>query len=74
MGFEEIGTFTNVGYKLGEWRSNNWYQLPLAKHVAEPPPPRAMTELAGTDRYTRTFAIANAKLEALADTKRKATL
>lgn len=36
MGFEEIGVFKNIGYKLGEWHSNNWMQLFLNEHGDEP--------------------------------------
>ncbi|MCB1741142.1 MAG: N-acetyltransferase [Gammaproteobacteria bacterium] len=34
MGFEPIGTFSRVGYKLGAWRDVGWFQLRLRD---EPP-------------------------------------
>jgi phosphinothricin acetyltransferase len=37
MGFEPVGTFREVGYKLGEWHDVFWAQRPLAA-VGQPPP------------------------------------
>lgn len=45
MGFEDIGMFKNIGYKLGEWHSNIWMQLFLDEHHAEPPLPTAFTAI-----------------------------
>lgn len=41
MGFEDIGMFKNIGYKLGEWHSNVWMQMFLDEHGVEPPLPMA---------------------------------
>lgn len=27
LGFELVGTYRNVGYKLGEWRDVSWYEM-----------------------------------------------
>lgn len=45
MGFEDIGMFTNIGYKLGSWHSNIWMQLFLDEHGIEPPLPVAFTAI-----------------------------
>lgn len=42
MGFEDIGLFKNIGYKLGEWHSNLWMQGFLREHDAEPAVPVAI--------------------------------
>jgi L-amino acid N-acyltransferase YncA len=42
MGFEDIGLFKNIGYKLGEWHSNLWMQGFLREHDAEPTVPVAI--------------------------------
>lgn len=42
MGFEDIGIFRNIGYKLGEWHSNLWMQGFLREHHAEPTVPVAI--------------------------------
>ena len=36
FGFRNLGEFKNVGYKLGQWRSVAWYELPLAEYVEKP--------------------------------------
>jgi L-amino acid N-acyltransferase YncA len=36
MGFEKLGVYRNVGFKLGEWRDVGWWQLNLRKMEAEP--------------------------------------
>lgn len=40
MGFEEVGTYRRIGYKLGRWVDVRWYQLDL-RPSPEPPPGRA---------------------------------
>lgn len=45
MGFEDIGTFRNIGYKLGEWHSNVWMQLFLGEHRIEPRLPITFTSI-----------------------------
>ena len=42
MGFEDIGIFKNIGYKLGEWHSNLWMQGFLKAHDTEPAVPVAI--------------------------------
>jgi phosphinothricin acetyltransferase len=48
MGFEEIGLFRNIGYKLGQWHSNLWLQYFLQEHVDEPALPVSFDKLADT--------------------------
>ncbi len=35
-GFQLLGEFHKVGYKLGGWHGVAWYELPLAEYVDEP--------------------------------------
>lgn len=44
-GFEEIGLFKNIGYKLGEWHTNLWFQYTLQEHVIDPSVPIPITKL-----------------------------
>lgn len=37
VGFKPLGTYRNVGFKLGAWRDVGWWQRPI---VESPPPPR----------------------------------
>lgn len=43
--FEHIGTYTNIGYKLGAWHSVSWFQLPLQPYQTNPPVPIPITQL-----------------------------
>ncbi|MEM9181204.1 MAG: N-acetyltransferase family protein [Pseudomonadota bacterium] len=36
MGFKLIGTYPNVGYKLGAWRDTQWWGRPLAQPSVPP--------------------------------------
>jgi L-amino acid N-acyltransferase YncA len=38
MGFREVATYTNVGYKMGQWHTTKWYQL-VIKETLDPPEP-----------------------------------
>jgi Sortase and related acyltransferases len=69
MGFEDIGTFRNVGYKLGAWHSNNWYQLHLAAHTLNPLAPRLMSEVVDTAAFNTIIALANEKLAVASNNK-----
>jgi phosphinothricin acetyltransferase len=41
-GFEPIGVYRNVGFRLGAWRDVGWFGLPLAAPLPAPPAePRA---------------------------------
>jgi L-amino acid N-acyltransferase YncA len=45
MGFQPIGVYLNVGYKLGAWRDVGWWQLALRDAEAPPQPPLSMEAL-----------------------------
>jgi phosphinothricin acetyltransferase len=36
LGFELVGIYRRIGYKLGAWRDVGWWQLPLG--AADEPP------------------------------------
>src|SRR5690606_4365208 len=59
FGFEEIGLFKNIGYKLGAWHSNLWYQFHLMEHPVTPPMPKKMLEILGTDECNNILLNAN---------------
>lgn len=48
MGFQPIGIYRNIGYKLGAWHDVGWWQLKLRAYQDEPEPPRRMEQYAGT--------------------------
>lgn len=45
MGFELIGIYTNIGYKMGAWHSVAWFQLVLQPYQANPTVPIPITQL-----------------------------
>ena len=45
MGFEPVGIYKNVGYKLGRWHSVAWFALQLQPLPAVPADVRALSEL-----------------------------
>lgn len=46
MGFQPIGCFRQIGYKLGRWIDVGWWRLQLREPPAEPEPPRSLAEAA----------------------------
>ena len=38
LGFAQVGTMREVGWKLGAWRDVGWFQLELSPAGSEPPP------------------------------------
>jgi len=42
MGFEKLGVYHNVGFKLGEWHDVGWWQLMLRSHEALPHEPLSL--------------------------------
>jgi phosphinothricin acetyltransferase len=45
LGFEPVGVYRAVGYKLGAWRDVGWWRLELRAPEAEPRPPLRFPEL-----------------------------
>src|ERR671925_897505 len=39
LGFQPVGVYRAVGYKLGAWHDVGWWQLPLQERVTPPKPP-----------------------------------
>jgi L-amino acid N-acyltransferase YncA len=62
LGFNEIGTYKNIGYKLGHWHDTYWMQLSLAEHIHDPSFPKKMNEISGTVVFESILKKANEKL------------
>ena len=45
MGFEKLGVYRRVGYKLGQWHDVGWWQLALREHEQTPREPLDLTAL-----------------------------
>ena len=65
MGFEPIGVYRRVGYKLDRWHDVGWWQLMLKQHEETPGVPVDVATLAGrsdwTDLLTRGESIIRAQ-------------
>ena len=42
LGFEPVGVYRRIGYKLGSWHDVGWWQLALAPYPASPAPPQPL--------------------------------
>jgi phosphinothricin acetyltransferase len=45
MGFKRIGTYREVGYKMGAWRDTGWYECRIGDAPKDPSPPVALANL-----------------------------
>lgn len=56
LGFQPVGIYRAVGYKLGAWRDVGWWHLPLQNAVAEPGPLVFLKEIQTHPEWNRIFA------------------
>jgi phosphinothricin acetyltransferase len=47
VGFEPLGVYRRVGYKLGAWHDVGWWQLTIRAHQLSPPAPSSLAQLLG---------------------------
>lgn len=59
LGFKEIGTFKNVGFKHGHWHDTHWFQLILHATSEKPLNPKLLKEAAEEDQFKHIIADAN---------------
>lgn len=45
LGFQLVGVYRQIGYKLGAWRDVGWWQLPLSNDSSEPRGPLAIAQI-----------------------------
>lgn len=55
-GFEEIGLFKNIGYKLDEWHTNLWLQYKLQEHIINPPAPTPIIDMLNNEKIKSVIA------------------
>lgn len=63
MGFEDIGLFKNIGFKLGEWHTNLWLQYVIQELIPNPPVPIAIGEIVKTDEFRKIMERANKQVQ-----------
>jgi L-amino acid N-acyltransferase YncA len=56
FGFEPVGIYRNVGYKMGAWHDVVWNVLTLQPPVIEPEPPRSVHTVLGTPEWDAAMA------------------
>ena len=62
MGFEQVGTYHRVGYKMGRWHDVAWFERPLAEHILEPREPVAFPSVASSPEVSSAIARAEGLL------------
>jgi phosphinothricin acetyltransferase len=58
VGFTEVGTFRDVGFKSGAWCDTLWLQRALGNHPVPPPPVRLLPQLAADPAVAAILAAA----------------
>lgn len=56
MGFEPVGIYRAVGYKLGRWHDVGWWFRELRERPASPEPPRAHAAVKGSPAWNAALA------------------
>ncbi len=59
LGFEKVGTYRNIGYKLGAWRDVAWYEKFLGEESAAIPTIQSMEQLMSSEAYAKIILSAN---------------
>lgn len=51
FGFRTVGTYGNVGFKLGKWWGVTWFELPLGDYDSRPAPPVPFGDIVRTPHF-----------------------
>lgn len=62
FGFQPVGVYRTVAYKLGAWHDSEWYQLKLQEHASTPSVPTVITRLADTPALAAALGAGSALL------------
>jgi phosphinothricin acetyltransferase len=57
IGFQQVGVYQRVGYKLGRWHDVAWFGREIAPPIANPPPPRPLPEVVGEAGFRMALAV-----------------
>lgn len=66
MGFEKLGVYRRVGFKLGEWRDVGWWQLTLSKVASSPGDPLDLSAVQRLPEWDRLLTRGEASVRARA--------
>jgi len=64
VGFQELGIFKKVGYKLGKWHDTKWFQLHLQDHIINPEPPISIKGISESPEFLTILERANDRINA----------
>jgi L-amino acid N-acyltransferase YncA len=56
VGFQPVGVYRAVGYKLGAWHDVGWWQLALRDRAGQPVRPKTMAEAEADPRWAEELA------------------
>ena len=56
LGFQPVGVYRGVGYKLGAWHDVAWYQLALQPESPNPEPPRDLPAVLASPEWDEALA------------------
>lgn len=62
MGFQPVGVYRAVGYKLGAWHDVGWWELALQARPSAPAPPQAVGVVRQTADWDAAIALGQALL------------
>jgi phosphinothricin acetyltransferase len=51
MGFQPVGVYHNVGFKLGQWQDVGWWELSINEMDHLPSPPKTLEAIQGTEAW-----------------------
>jgi L-amino acid N-acyltransferase YncA len=64
LGFEPVGVYRDVGFKLGAWHDVGWWQRRLRERAAPAAPPSPLAAVEGSPAWAAAFAAGAALLAA----------
>ena len=65
MGFELVGIFPSVGFKLGNWHNVGFWRLTLQPHTPNPSPPKSLNHLLNNPHWSQTLKTATGSIAPL---------
>jgi phosphinothricin acetyltransferase len=57
LGFEPVGVYHKVGFKLGAWRDVGWWARALGEYEPDPAPPVDLTRLSGSPELAQVIDV-----------------
>lgn len=63
LGFQPVGVYRQVGYKMGRWHDVGWWQFALQPHSDPVSEPLPLPAVSGTAAFTAQLTEASAQLE-----------